>query len=42
MRCGLENFNDIHVGDQLEVIEYFSCRKLKDSAKEAAPKEKTE
>jgi len=40
---GLENFNDIHVGDQLEVIEYFEvARKLKDSAKEAAPKEKTE
>ena len=40
---GLENFNDIHVGDQLEVIEYFEVdRKLKDSAKEAAPKEKTE
>ena len=43
MRCGAENFNDIHVGDQLEVIEYFEvARKLKDSANEAAPKEKTE
>lgn len=40
---GLENFNDIHVGDQLEVIEYVEvARKLKDSTKASAAKESTE
>ncbi len=40
---GLENFNDIHVGDQLEVIEYFEvARKLKDSEKIAPAKESAE
>ena len=42
---GIENFHDVKVGDQLEIIEFVEvARKLKDSEKasEGSPKEKAE